>query len=54
MDNTWQVTAELRWFEETKFVSGIVGWRERTLQQKWLSNTGEEKWQDVPTVKDEK
>ena len=60
---TWELTNELRWLEKEVLsnVPSIGGsavnikkYKTTTLQQKWVRNTGEIEWRDVPTVKEEK
>lgn len=46
---TWEATSELRWLgRENRFESHII--HEIVLQQRWRSNKGGERWEDVPTV----
>lgn len=62
---TWQCTNEMRWLEKKVVQQTFVNVNApydivrpgpakvtTTLQQKYISNTGEEKWVDVPTVKE--
>jgi len=58
----WTCTKEMRWLEtddSTQVLSsngdlvGMYPATKQVLQQKWVSNTGEVKWLDVPTVKEQ-
>lgn len=58
---TWTCTKEMRWLEEDDSTPVLNSRGEavamypstkQTLQQKLVSNTGEEKWVDVPVVKE--
>lgn len=35
----WEATAELRW---------LIRGEAKILQQRWVANTGEQAWRDVP------
>jgi len=44
--STWQPTMQLRWLEGEYYIPQLDQ-MERTLQQKWISNTGEQEWRDI-------
>lgn len=44
--STWQPTLMLRWLEGRMYIPQLDQF-ERTLQQKWISNTGKEEWRDI-------
>jgi len=48
---TWQCSNEMRWLDISQY-EWSNGGQPRVLQQKWVSNTCEVEWRDVPTVKD--
>lgn len=44
----WWATQELR--RHIHYLIAPKGAQEKTLQQKWASNLGNEKWEDIPLV----
>ena len=44
--STWQPTMMLRWREDDW--NPQLGEFDKTLEQMWISDTGEKKWEEVP------
>lgn len=44
--STWKPTMMLRWREDD-WNATLAGF-DKTLEQMWISDTGEEKWEEVP------
>lgn len=48
---TWFCTPELRWKLDPKYKNYTQKNLYKTLEQKWVTEKGEEKWVPIPTVK---
>ena len=44
--STWKPTMMLRWREDDW--NATLADFDKTLEQKWISDTGEQKWEEVP------
>lgn len=49
----WSPTFELRWLKKKVFVRENTYFTDPVLQQKWGSNMGNEKWEDIEIVTEE-
>lgn len=50
MEDKYQIlqpTCMLRWVIKEIHLTDTIGTREKVLQQKWISDTGEEIWKDI-------
>ena len=50
---SWSATNEIRFCEKSVPINGQFAQRMKVLQQKFQGNLGGEKWEDVPTVKED-